>query len=173
MKPLDALRSQQSDDEPLGIFQRRKIEAEIIKPIYTVLKREFGLEKAKQIIAEAISQSAFAAGREFAEKEPNGTSMTSFVALQYLWKKDDALISKVQVNTPTRYDYVVTRCRYAELYREMGLGEIGALLSCNRDNVFIEAYAPEIKLTRPHTLMNGDAYCDFSYVDTRATQEKP
>ena len=34
----------------IGILQQRKIEAEIIKPIYEIMKREFGLDKAKSII---------------------------------------------------------------------------------------------------------------------------
>ena len=29
----------------IGILQQRKIEAEIIKPIYEIMKREFGLDK--------------------------------------------------------------------------------------------------------------------------------
>lgn len=41
-------------DEPLGILARRRIEAEIIKPIYEIMKREFGLERAQAVIAEAV-----------------------------------------------------------------------------------------------------------------------
>lgn len=147
----------------IGILQQRKIEAEIIKPIYEIMKREFGLEKAKAIIEEAVSDAAIAAGKGYAEKEPNGTSVESFVALQYLWEKDDALEIEVLNNNHERYDYNVKRCRYAEMYHEMGLGEIGYLLSCNRDSKFIEGYAPNVKLTRPHTVMNGDGFCDFRY----------
>lgn len=66
-------------------------------------------------------------------------------------------------NTHDKYSYNVHRCRYAEMYKEMGLEEIGFLLSCNRDSKFIEGYAPNIKLTRPHTVMNGDGFCDFRY----------
>lgn len=45
----------------------------------------------------------------------------------------------------------------------MGLEEIGFLLSCNRDSKFIEGYAPNVSLSRPHTVMNGDGFCDFRY----------
>ncbi|WP_439257256.1 L-2-amino-thiazoline-4-carboxylic acid hydrolase [Lonepinella sp. BR2271] len=147
----------------ISILQQRKIEAEIIKPIYEIMKRELGLEKAKSIIEEAVSNAAVDAGRQYAEKEPNGTSVESFVALQYLWEKDDALKIEVVNNDHYQYNYKVHRCRYAEMYQKMGLAEIGFLLSCNRDSKFIEGYAPNIKLTRPRTVMNGDGFCDFRY----------
>lgn len=148
----------------LGILQQRKIEAEIIKPIYDVMVREIGLEKAQAIVKEAIAKAAIDTGAAFAAKEPEGkTTIQSFVALQYLWEKDGALEIEVITNHEQCYEYRVTRCQYAEMYHEMGLGEIGALLSCNRDAKFIEGYAPDVQFTRPHTIMNGDGFCDFCY----------
>ena len=148
---------------PLGILQRRRIEAEVIKPIYQIIKEKFGIETARAIIEEAISQSAFADGQAFAKQEKNGTSMKSFVALQHLWTKDDALDVQITVNNDKQFDYTVTGCRYADMYQEMGLAEIGYLLSCHRDAKFIEGYHANIQLIRPHTIMNGDHFCDFSY----------
>ena len=89
----------------IGILQQRKIEAEIVKPIYEIMKREFGLEKAKTIIEEAVANAALEAGKEHAKREPNGTSVESFVALQYLWEKDDALRIEVLDNTHEKYSY--------------------------------------------------------------------
>lgn len=152
-----------NNKDELGILARRRIEAEIIKPIYEIMKREFGIEKAQAVIEEAISNAAIEAGKAFAAREPAGTSIESFVSLQYLWEKDDALQINVLRNDHEHYDYDVKRCRYAEMYQEMGLGEIGHLLSCNRDARFIEGYAPHVKLTRPHTVMAGDGFCDFRY----------
>ena len=147
----------------IGILHRRKIEAEIIKPIYEILTRDYGKEVAEAVIGEAVVQAAVESGKEFAAKEPNGTSVESFVALQHLWEQDDALIITVVENSHERYDYNVHRCRYAEMYQQMGLAEIGFLLSCNRDSKFIEGYAPQVKLDRPHTIMMGDGICDFRY----------
>ncbi|MBO2982524.1 L-2-amino-thiazoline-4-carboxylic acid hydrolase [Burkholderia pseudomallei] len=150
-------------DEPLGILARRRIEAEIIKPIYEIMKREFGLERAQAVIAEAVRGAALDAGRAFAAKEPGGTSIASFVALQVLWEKDDALDVDVHRADDAHYDYDVRRCAYAQMYREMGLAEIGHLLSCARDSVFIEGYDARIALTRTRTLMQGGTHCDFRY----------
>lgn len=89
--------------------------------------------------------------------------MKSFIALQYLWEKDNALDVKVIDADDKQYNYNVTRCRYAEMYHEMGLGEIGHLLSCARDEKFIVGYAPDVELTRTTTIMQGGACCDFRY----------
>ena len=161
--------SEQEKTDEIGILARRKIEAQIIKPIYEIMVREFGKEKAQAIIAEAVVNDAIAQGQFFARQEPDGTSVESFSALQYLWKQDNALETEIVQDNHEHYDYNVKRCRYAEMYQEMGLGEIGFLLSCNRDSKFIEGYAPNIKLTRPHTIMNGDGYCDFRYQLTENT----
>ena len=149
--------------DELGILTQRRIEAEIIKPIYDVLVREIGTQKAREVIEEAIGQAAIDAGKAFASKETEQTSIESFAALQYLWEKGNALEIEVISKDEKKYEYQVKRCRYAEMYHEVGLGEIGFLLSCNRDAKFIEGYAPHIELTRPHTIMNGDGFCDFCY----------
>ncbi len=124
-------------DHRLGILARRRIEAEIIKPIYEIMKREFGIERAQAVIAEAVRGAAVDAGQSFAAQEPGGTSIASFVALQVLWEKDDALDVEVRREDAGHYDYDVHRCGYAEMYHAMGLGEIGHLLSCARDDYFI------------------------------------
>ena len=65
--------------------------------------------------------------------------------------------------TEEKMDFNVTRCRYSEMYKEMGLGDIGHLLSCNRDGDFCIGYNPEIDLTRTQTIMKGASHCDFRY----------
>lgn len=147
----------------LGILARRRIEAEIIKPIYEILVRELGKARAQDIIGEAVGNAAVDAGKDFARREPDGADIQSFAALQFLWEKDDALEVKVIACDERHFDYDVHRCRYAEMYHEMGLGEIGHLLSCARDGKFIVGYAPEVTLTRTQTIMSGAPRCDFRY----------
>ena len=146
----------------LGILARRRIEAEIIKPIYEILKREQGKDFAAAVIGEAVGNAAIQAGKHFAALEEN-PDLKSFVELQVLWEKDDALKVEIIASDAEHYDYDVKRCRYAEMYNEMGLGEIGHLLSCNRDELFIVGYNPDIELTRTQTIMGGDHRCDFRY----------
>jgi hypothetical protein len=58
--------------------------------------------------------------------------MQTFVDRQALWKTGGGMEMEVKEQTATSYVFNVTRCKYAEMYREMGLGEIGHLLSCQR-----------------------------------------
>ena len=51
----------------------------------------------------------------------------------------------------------------AELYQSLGLKDLGATLSCNRDFTLIKGFNPRISLTRTRTIMEGAAFCDFRY----------
>jgi hypothetical protein len=70
---------------------------------------------------------------------------------------------EVKEQTETSYVFNVTRCKYAEMYRDMGLGEIGHLLSCQRDATFCEGYDKRLRLKRTQTIMQGAHHCDFHY----------
>ena len=147
----------------IGILARRRIEAAIIAPIYKEIAMRYGDEAAKSIIDTAIRTAALEAGKSFAQKTPRGTDLRSFQDLQVLWTQDDALSIEIEKASDEEFHYKVTRCRYAEMYQEMGLGDIGHLLSCNRDYVFPEGYNTDIKLQRTQTIMEGSSCCDFRY----------
>ena len=153
----------QSAIDALGILARRRIEAEILAPVYDELKAEIGVERAHEILRKAVRRAAIAAGKAFADKTPDGTDLSTFRAIQPLWTKDGALTIETLQATPEAFDFNVRRCRYAETYKAMGLAEIGALLSCNRDGAFCEGYDPRLKLTRTQTIMDGADHCDFRY----------
>ncbi|MBW7885953.1 MAG: L-2-amino-thiazoline-4-carboxylic acid hydrolase, partial [Caldilineaceae bacterium] len=61
------------------------------------------------------------------------------------------------------FSFNVTRCRYAELYQALGIPELGAVMSCNRDWSLIQGFNPDIELERMQTIMQGAPYCDFRY----------
>ena len=150
--------------QELGILARRRIEAEIIAPIYEEMAREVGEAKARAILKAAIRRAAVASGADLAKRAPDGADLESFKRIFWaLWTKDDALEVDVQRDEPGAFDFNVTRCRYAETYRAMGLGGIGDILSCDRDGAFCEGYDPRIELTRTQTIMGGARHCDFRY----------
>ena len=151
------------EDGELGILARRRIEAAIIAPIYDEMRQAIGEEKARDILRRAIRRAAIEAGAEMASRAPGEADLESFKAILPLWTKDDALTIEVLVDAPGVLDFNVKRCRYAETYRAMGLGDIGDILSCNRDGAFCEGYDPRIKLTRTQTIMGGASHCDFRY----------
>jgi len=147
----------------LPILTQRRIEAAFAKGIYEEMARELGDETAKRILADAVRKMARATAAEMAKEAPRGTSLDSFRALKSLWTAEDALQTETVKSTETEYHFNVVRCRYAEMYREMGLAELGGILSCNRDGVFCEGYDPRLKLRRTQTIMSGASHCDFRY----------
>jgi len=149
--------------ENLSMFTKRRIEAEILGHVYEVLKASHGKETAMEVIGDAVRRSSIEQAQRFAAETKGGTSLRRFVELSALWEKEDALKIEVREKTDTRYAFDVVRCRYSEMYREMGLGEIGHLLSCQRDGTFCEGYDPKLKMTRTQTIMQGASHCDFRY----------
>ena len=89
--------------------------------------------------------------------------MRAFIDIFELWTRGGALEIEVLEASDERFDFNVTRCRYAEMYREMGLGDIGHLLSCNRDGTFVEGFDPRLRLERAQTIMGGAPCCTFRY----------
>ncbi len=151
-------------EERLGILEQRRIEAAFARGIYDELKAELGEAQAKAILSRAVVKLAKQTAAEMAGEAPGGEpSLEHFIALQPLWTKGDALRIETLHQDATRYDFNVTRCRYAEMYREMGLAELGAVLSCNRDGAFCEGYDKRLKLERTQTIMGGATHCDFRY----------
>lgn len=148
---------------PLPILEQRRIEAAFAKGIYEEMAATLGAARAKAIMTAAVVKLARQAGAEMAAESPTGPSLAHFLSLQSRWTKGDALRIEVLHADATRYDFNVTRCGYAEMYRAMGLAELGGVLSCNRDGSFCEGYDPRLKLTRTQTIMSGAPHCDFRY----------
>src|ERR1700730_15626886 len=149
--------------EGLSMLEKRKIEAEILKEVYETLKESHGEELPRTPSAESVRRSAIEQARQFAASAPGGTSLKAFQDVMPLWTKGGALEIEVKERTDTTFTFNVVRCRYAETYKAMGLGEIGHLLSCNRDGAFCEGYDPKLKLDRSQTITQGANHCDFKY----------
>lgn len=148
---------------PIPMFEQRRIEAMILKHVYDTLKASHGIEVAQRTIADAVRASSIEQARQFAAKVGGRTSIQTFVDRQSLWKLGGAMEMEVKEQTETSYVFNVTRCKYAEMYRDMGLGEIGHLLSCQRDATFCEGYDKRMRLKRTQTIMQGASHCDFHY----------
>lgn len=148
----------------IPVLEKRRLQAQVIKPIWEELVARLGHEQARDILDKAIRQAAIEEGRALAAASPGGdTSMPAFIRLYDHWKTGGALETTTLQATPERFDFDVTRCRYAEMYREMGLEAIGDLLSCNRDGTFVEGYNSDITMEREHTIMQGHGRCTFRY----------
>jgi hypothetical protein len=152
-----------SEQQPLAMLERRRIEAAILKHVYDALKASHGKEVAESTLASAVRASAMAQAGEMAATVDGNTSLQTFIDRQELWTRGGALERDVIEQSASRYRFNVTRCKYAEMYRDMGLGEIGHLLSCQRDGTFCEGYDKRLTLKRTQTIMQGGSHCDFDY----------
>ncbi|MGA7268538.1 MAG: 2-amino-thiazoline-4-carboxylic acid hydrolase, partial [Aestuariivirga sp.] len=60
----------------LPTLTKRRLQAQVIGPIFAEMAAQLGEEKAAQILDAAIRKAAIAEGKEFARKAPGGkTSM--------------------------------------------------------------------------------------------------
>jgi len=155
----------------LTLLQRREIEARIVGPLIRGFEAEFGrertLEVVRRVIAELARQGGAAMARELGE-----TTLTAFAACLGHWNAGGALELDLIEASEERLAFNVTRCRYAEMYRALGLADLGASLSCLRDFALVQGFNPEIALTRTGTLMEGASHCDFRF-ERRAPDASP
>ena len=146
----------------IGVLTRREVEARILAPVIDALSSKFGQDKVLEIVRETIIQIAADQGAELAE-HMGGNSLQHFAdSLQY-WTKDNALEIEVIEQTEQTFLFNVTRCRYADLYKRLGVSEYGTIFSCARDFALINGFNKKITLKRTQTIMEGAAYCDFRY----------
>ena len=146
----------------IGVLTRREVEARLLGPLIDALGAEFGRERVVEVVRAAIIRIAQQQGDALGG-QMGGRSVIHFADSLAAWTQDNALEIDVLVRDDTQFDFNVTRCRYAELYRSLGLPELGAVFSCNRDAALIQGFNPEIELTRTQTIMEGAPFCDFRY----------
>lgn len=146
----------------LTLLQQREIEARIVGPLIDAFRHELGDERSLAIVRDVITRLAQESGAELAERLGEAT-LGAFAQSLDRWSEGGALEIDLIEQGPERLAFNVTRCRYAEMYRALGLAGLGASLSCQRDFALIEGYNPAIRLTRTQTIMEGADHCDFRF----------
>ena len=146
----------------VGVLVRREIEARIVVPLVDRLSEEFGRERVTELLREVVVDVARGQGGQLAEAM-GGDGLDSFADSLEAWTRGGALEIDVIEQSDTAFAFNVTRCRYAEMYRDLGVPELGAVLSCNRDGTLAEGFNPNMAFTRTQTIMGGASHCDFRY----------
>lgn len=149
-----------TDLSQMPVLIRREIEAAIAGPLIQGYIDELGREKALAIAAEVISKLARRSGQDLARAQ-GGNSLAHLAEGQDQWSAGGALEREVLERTGTVYNYNIRRCKYADMYRELGLADLGFVLSCGRDAAMFQGFNPKLKLVRTQTIMEGADYCDF------------
>lgn len=147
--------------DDVGLLMRREIEARIVAPLLERLAAEYGAG-VYDIAGDTIVGIARDQGAALAERV-GGTSLSDFARGLGAWSAGGALELEVLESDDAVFAFDVTRCRYAEMYRSLGLAELGSSLSCNRDGALIEGFNPNVVFTRTQTIMGGATHCDFRF----------
>ncbi|MCA6116256.1 L-2-amino-thiazoline-4-carboxylic acid hydrolase [Bradyrhizobium sp. WSM 1738] len=147
----------------IPVIQQAKIQAQVLVPLVKALQAELGEERANSIVRKTLGDLYRGFGEEFwhSKNEKNlgkaiGSAFTTYA-------RDDALHYEVIEQSQDVFAFDVTRCRYAEFYKELGEPELGFLLVCSADFDTAKGYGADVKLTRTQTIMQGASHCDFRY----------
>lgn len=158
----------------LTLLERRRIEAGVLAPLIRAFQQELGEERANAIARRVIVAIAEQQGRENAARRGRN-DLLAFSENMQAFSGGGALEIEMVERNEERVGFNVRRCRFAEMYRAMGAGDLGFLLSCNRDASNVSGFNPAIGFTRTQTIMQGADYCDFRYrastADTASTPD--
>lgn len=75
-----------------------------------------------------------------------------------------ALAVELVEDSPEAFEYKVTQCLWAKMFREDDAADIGYAVVCNPDYGVASGFNPKLKLIRTKTLMQGQECCNLRYV---------
>lgn len=151
-------------DPEVSLLDKTRMQAQVLVPVVRALRAELGKDKADAIVTQALrdwSKKLFAAIGEGIEGSPR----RKWAAIQSVWGEVSGREVEIEVLRQDKeaLDIDVTRCRFAEFFRELGEPELGALLVCAADFDIAAAGAGEVSLERAQTIMQGAPSCTFRY----------
>jgi hypothetical protein len=131
----------------LTLLERRRIEAGVLVPLIRAFQQEFGEDRTNAVARSVIVALAEQQGRERAESMGRN-DLFAFAENMQAFSGGGALEIEPVERNAERVGFNVTRCRFAEMYNEMGAGDLGFVLSCNRDFSNVSGFNPNIRLSR-------------------------
>jgi hypothetical protein len=151
-------------DPEVSLLDKTRMQAQVLVPVVRASRAELGKDKADALVTQALrgwSKQLFAAIGEGIEGSPR----RKWAAIQSVWGEVSGREVEVEVLRQDKeaLDIDVTRCRFAEFFRELGEPELGALLVCAADFDIVAAGAGEVSLERAQTIMQGAPSCTFRY----------
>ena len=151
-----------TDEIAIPHLQKRKIEARALIPFIMACRAKFGDRPTSEAIASAVDSCAADEGAKWAERF--GSDFAGLRALaETVWAGGGGLDLEIVDESDGHLAFNVTRCRYAEFYKELGLQDLGVLVHCNRDAAMVSGFADDIELSRSQTIMQGGRCCDFRF----------
>jgi hypothetical protein len=151
-----------TNEVAISHWQRRRIEGRVLIPFIEVLRDKLGETATAEVVDETIRKLAAEDGARWAATY--GRTMASLRAVaQELWAGGGGMDVQVVGESEDHLDFNVTRCRYAEFYKELGLSDLGFRVHCNRDHAMLLGFNSDLELSRSQTIMEGATCCDFRF----------
>jgi hypothetical protein len=151
-----------SDEIAIGHLQKRKIEAAVLIPFIVACREKFGDGPTREAVAATICALAAEEGAKWAGRFGDDVAGLRELA-ETVWAGGGGLDIQVVDQTDDRLAFNVTRCRYAEFYKELGLPDLGSLIHCSRDRAMVAGFNDDLELARSQTIMEGGSCCDFRF----------
>lgn len=151
-------------DSEVSFLDKAKIQAQVLVPVMRALREELGKDKADALVKQALSGWS---RQMFADigKDIEGSGRRRWSKMQ--GALNDISLPGVEttaaVKDAGKLEFDVTRCRYAEFFKDLDEPELGALLMCSTDFDIAATSDGEVTLTREQTIMQGGSSCTFRY----------
>jgi predicted ArsR family transcriptional regulator len=151
-------------DSNVSFLDRARIQAQVLVPVMRALRAELGKDKAEALVKQALSawsRKLFAG----IGKDVEGGGRRRWARMQGALNEisQAGVEATAPVKDADKLEFDVTRCRYAEFFRELNEPELGALLMCSTDFDIAAASDGEVTLERRQTIMQGAPSCTFRY----------
>ena len=125
------------------------------------LENEYGSDSVKQIVREYIKERAIKSWKERGEKSEKN-DIDSFIKL--LWEKNANNLEYSRKDEGNVIKMKCTKCSFHEKMKSIKATDWGFEFYCATDFYISEAFNPAIKFERTKTLMQGDDYCNHTYI---------
>jgi hypothetical protein len=143
-----------------------RAEAQVLIPVLQAARAELGEERANRLILGALRAWCRERFRQMGARTP-GTPREKWDTLKKLdgaRTREHDLEFSILKWEPEAIEYDVSRCVYADLFRELGEPELGAVLVCDADVYLVEQVTgPEVAYTRTQSIMQGGSFCDIRW----------
>jgi len=150
--------SEEDEQIVLDLLKRKMmVMADIAVELLHAMEKRFG-PQAREVVREMIKHQEFEARPNAGKPE---TDLRDFCTMVDKAAAGTHKLKKV-IDEPDRVGYQITRCMYAEIFRELEEPELG-LIMCARDGPWVKSYNPSLAFRRTKTLMQGEKACDNTY----------
>jgi hypothetical protein len=153
-------------NQAISKMDEYRVEMQVLLPVLKSMREELGEEHANRLIQDALRGWC----RERFKVTGASIPGTPKEKCDTIKKNDGVRTREHDLEFEIlRWDsealnYDVSRCKYAEFFREIGEPELGALLVCDNDHYLVEQVTgPEVEYSRTQSIMEGGSFCDIRW----------